>query len=381
MWTSCWYYGNRFPSFRVAITEDSRTVRTVPVSIRFTKAEATGVVLAKVGNPQRDEPLETSREVCRIAEADRDLLTKLLLKPFKSLTGYCFHHHSSLGKNETYTCAKALFAKENALLEKGCEIAQRLYAKSNHPNIKSGDLCIAHLKNLTVDGKPTDALCILKSETVEPFLSISSHNGDLKITTEQGINPEKIDKGCLILNTFEKTGYYVLTFDRAGAHSRFWIREFLGVRLITDDTFLTNHYADLAVTFLQGEGQRDAGQGDVAAKTVAAKRAMNYFDTKDQFNMQEFEEEVLRKDPEMMAKFKEHKARFEEESGQPLKESFGITTTAISKAKKKVGGVMRFDTGVEVRLLPEFQESALERGFDEKRGMGFVKIFFHERPT
>ena len=41
---------------------------------------------------------------------------------------------------------------------------------------------------------------------------------------------------------------------------------------------------------------------------------------------------------------------------------------------------MRFDTGVEVRLLPEFDESAFERGFDETRGMGFVKIFFHERP-
>lgn len=355
----------------------------VPVSIRFSKAEATDVVLAKVGNPLRDEPLETSREVCRIKEADRELFTKLLLKPFKSLTGYCFHHHSSLGKNETFSCAKSIFADDSVLLEKGCEIAQRLYAKSNHPNIKSGDLCIAKITGMKVDGNLTDGLCILKSESVEPFLSISSHNGDLKITTEQGINPEKIDKGCLILDAYEKSGYYVLTFDRAGAHSRFWLREFLGVRLITDDTFLTNQVADLAVTFLQSSDGTD-GAGDasaVAEKTVAAKRAMNYFDTKDQFSMQEFEEEVLRKDPEMVAKFKEHKARFEEESGQPLKDNFGITTAAVAKVKKKVGGVMRFDTGVEVRLLPDFQESALERGFDEKKGMGFVKIFYHERPS
>ena len=81
------------------------------VSIRFSKAETAGVVLAKVGNPLRDEPLETSREVCRIAEADRDLLTRLLLKPFKSLTGYSFYHHSSVSKNETYTCARAIFAE------------------------------------------------------------------------------------------------------------------------------------------------------------------------------------------------------------------------------------------------------------------------------
>ena len=41
---------------------------------------------------------------------------------------------------------------------------------------------------------------------------------------------------------------------------------------------------------------------------------------------------------------------------------------------------LRADTGVEIRLLPEFEESALERGFDKSRGMGFVKIFYHDRP-
>ncbi len=352
---------------------------SVPVTIRFTKAEATGVVLAKVGNPLRDEPLETSREVCRIGRTDCELLTRLLLKPFKSLTGYRFHHHSSVKKNEIYNCAKAVFQSEEALLEKGCDIARRLYAKSNHPNIKSGDLCIALIKNLAVEGKSTEALCILKSETVEPFLSISSHHGDLKLTTEHGINPEKIDKGCLILNAFEKTGYYVLTFDRAGAHSRFWIREFLGVRLITDDAFLTNQYAGLAVSFLQGEGRDEPGA--VPEQTVAAKRALDYFDTNDHFSLQEFEEEVLRKDPQMVAKFKEHKARFEEACGQPLQNSFGISHREATKVKRKVGGVMKFDTGVEIRLLPDFQESALERGFDKKKGMGYVKIYFHERPS
>ena len=83
----------------------------------------------------------------------------------------------------------------------------------------------------------------------------------------------------------------------------------------------------------------------------------------------------------MVARFKEHKARYEEESGQRLADDFDITTAEIRKVKKKVGGVMKFDTGVEVRLLPEFQETALERGFDEKRRMGFVKIFFHSKES
>jgi hypothetical protein len=83
----------------------------------------------------------------------------------------------------------------------------------------------------------------------------------------------------------------------------------------------------------------------------------------------------------MVAKFKAHKSRFEEENGQPLKTSFGIKREAVAKAMKKLGGVMKLDTGVEIRLLPEFDESSLERGYDEGKGMGYVKIYFHNRPT
>ena len=50
--------------------------------IRFPSAAVTQLVLAKIGNPQRDEPLQVSREVLRVADEDRDLLTALFLKPF-----------------------------------------------------------------------------------------------------------------------------------------------------------------------------------------------------------------------------------------------------------------------------------------------------------
>ena len=352
------------------------------LDIGLTNATAGEVVLARVGNPSNDEPLETSRKVCEIREEDRDLFSRLILKPFRSLARYRFDHHSSLDKNETFACARAIFSGESPFLEKGCELAQRLYAKSNHPNIKSGDLCIARLSNAIVDKQSVEALCILKSETVEPFLSISSDRGDLLITTEHGINPDKIDKGCLILNVHEDSGYQVLTFDRAGTHSRFWLRDFLGVRLLTDDSLLTTQVADLAVSFLQGEDSPVTGEGGaVAEKTMAANRAMNFFENRDHFSMQEFEEEVLRRDPAMMARFRKHRERFEEEKGHPLADDFGITSKELARVRKKVGGIMKFDTGIEVRLLPDFQENALERGFDETREMSYLKVYFNSRES
>ena len=346
--------------------------------IRFTSASVTGLVLAKIGHPQRNEPLQTSREVFHVREDDQETLTALFLRPFKSLGGHRFHHHSSLEHHEMNACAAAIFASADCLLERGCEIAKRLYAKTNHPNIKSGDLCIAMVRDIEVNGELTQGICILKSESVVPFLSISTRNGDLELSTEQGINPEKIDKGCLILNHLAAKGYYVMTFDRSGGESRFWVRDFLGVVPITDAAFLTNKYADLAVSFVEKEKPRKTVAAEDSCHAV--RDTLAYFEDKEKFSLQEFEQEVL-KTPDAVARFAEHRARFEEDQGQPLADAFEISKKDITKARKKVGAVVKLDTGVEIHIKPAFVEQAdpvLERGYDDVRGMKFIKVFFNE---
>ncbi|HEY1121372.1 MAG TPA: nucleoid-associated protein [Haloferula sp.] len=367
--------------------------------IRFTSASATKLVLAKIGHPQREEPLQTSKQVYPIEEADRSTLTAIFLKPFKSLSGYRFHHHSSLDQHELNSCAKAIFADPEKLLEKGCEIATRLYTKSNHPNIKSGDLCIAWVDDLEVDGNPVTGLCILKSESVVPFLSISTRDGDLQLHTEHGINPEKIDKGCLILNHHPNKGFLVLTFDRTGSDSRFWVRDFLGLVAVTDSPFLTNKFTDMAVAFAKQEEKakkeakkeavKESGsEADSSAiddtppweATTAANDALAYFEGKEQFSLQEFEEEVLRT-PEAVEKFREHKAKVEEEQGQRFEDKFEISKKDVTKAKKRIGTVVKLDTGVEIHVKPTFvdqSEPVMERGFDEEKGKKFIKVFFNE---
>lgn len=349
------------------------------VKIRFNSAVATGIVLAKVGNPQRDEPLQTSKEVFKISEDDRATLTPLFLKPFKNLIGHRFHHHSSLDKHEMNNCVKAIFASSIGLLERGCEIAQRLYSKSNHPNIKSGDLCITLIDDIEVDGEMKRGLCILKAESMVPFISITTHDGDLQLSTEQGINPEKIDKGCLILDHLPEKGYYSLTFDRCGEDTRFWVREFLGLQAVPDAAFLTNTYAGMAVEFLEKAKPAD-DESPPWDTCNTARDALNYFDDREHFDLQEFEEKVL-KTPEAVTKFAEHRSRVEEEQGQPLETSFEISQKDISKAKKRIGTVLKLDTGIEIHVKPSFSDQdkpVLERGFDEERGMKFIKVFFNE---
>lgn len=348
------------------------------VKVRFNSAITTGIVLAKVGNPQREEPLQTSKDVFRVSDDDQGTLTALFLKPFKNLVAHRFQHHSSLDKHEMNTLSAAIFASSDGLLEKGCEIAKRLYSKSVHPNIKAGDLCIALMNDIEVNGEMKQGLCILKSETVTPFLSITTKDGDLQLSTEQGINPEKIDKGCLILDFFPTKGYYVLTFDRTGAESRFWIRDFLGVRAVPDAAFLTNTYAKMAVSFLEDE--KPADDTPPWETCTAARDAIGFFEGKEKFDLQEFEEQVL-KEPDMVARFAEHRSRVEEEQGQPLEKSFEISKKDVTKAKRKIGAVMKLDTGVEIHVKSSFvtePDPVLERGFDDAKGMKFIKVYFNK---
>ncbi len=349
------------------------------VRIRFNTAFTTGLVLAKVGNPQRDEPLETSKEVFKVPEQDQEMLTSLFLKPFKNLTGHRFHHHTSLDQHEMNNYAKTIFASEDSLLETGCAIAKHLYSKSNHPNIKSGDLCIASIHDIELEGEAVRGICILKAESVVPFLSIIAKDGDLQLATDHGINPEKIDKGCLILNHFENKGFYLLTFDRSGAESRFWIRDFLGVQPVSDASFLTNTYAKMAVDFLEEEKKPAAEDDAVEERCSAAADALVFFEEHEVFNLDEFEDQVL-KTPELVEKFADHRSRIEEDRGQPLEKTFTISKKDVTKAKKKIGGVMRLDTGVEIHLKPAFpgqKDPVLERGFDEDRKMKYVKVYYN----
>ncbi len=352
------------------------------VKLRLNTATATKAVLAKIGNPQRQEPLQTSKELFEIAEQEQEPLTAIFLKPFKNVIGHRFTHHASLDQHEISNCAKAIFADEDMLLTKGVEIAQRLYAKSNHPNIKAGDLCIALLKEIHIEGELVNGLCILKSDSVTPFLTITTRNGDLRLATEHGINPDKIDKGCLILDFWQEKGHYVLTFDRGGGDTRFWVREFLGVEAVPDAAFLTNAYAKMAVSFLEEQKSAAAAAEDDTPPwetANAANAALDYFEDREKFELNEFEQEVL-KDPETIAQFGEHRARMEEEQGQPLDTSFEISKKDLTKAKKRIAAVLKLDTGVEIHIKPGVgaADPQLERGYDDQKGMKYVKVFYNK---
>ena len=113
------------------------------ISVNFNEACLTTLALAKVGNPLRGEPLLTSKKLCQFDDEEADLLTACFLKSFKSLELHKLRGERGPGSNPLFEYASAVFSNPGQLLDASAEIAKHLYAKSHHPNIKSGDLCIS----------------------------------------------------------------------------------------------------------------------------------------------------------------------------------------------------------------------------------------------
>lgn len=346
----------------------------------FRKALLSAMSLAKVGNPVRQETVQTSKTLCRFDAEEAELLTHCFLKSFRSLELHQLSHHTELENNELFGYASAIFEDNDQLLEQGARIARHLHAKSNHPNIKSGDLCIALIKNIGMSGEPVEAISIVKSESKVPFLQISERDGDLVLTTEQGIYPDKIDKGCLILNHGKADGYAVYLFDKSGGNTQFWVREFVGARPVTNDDFLTRRYSELCVAFAEKGLPEETPREE---RMAVASRAISYLNENEEFDIEEFESSTLEQ-PERIEQFKNFKNDYEEEHGEPLKKSFSVSKKEAEKAEKRMKSRMKLDVGVTLQFSSGFiheSDRFFDRGFDEDKGMEYVKIYFNREQS
>ena len=347
-------------------------------TLNFRRASVKELSLARVGNPLRSEPLKTSNELCRFSDEDAAVLTPSFLKPFKNLEAKQFVHHSSLDLNEVYRYAKTIFGDAGRLLDHGRKIARHLYNTSKHPNIKPGDLCIAQVSDLLVDGEPRQALSIIKSESKVPFLEIADTDGNLELIAHQGISPDKIDKGCLIIEQDPDNGFLVYTFDRSSSGTHFWMRDFLGVQFRRNADYMTRRYADMCVSFAKEGLPDDMGAEE---RSRIAGQTMSYFEEKDEFDLKHFREEAL-KEPEVIERFDHFREnQGDHEEGGALEENFVIAKKAARKAASRFRSGIKLDCGVNLAFTPAFNEEgegAFERGYDEGKGKKFVKIYYDE---
>lgn len=335
------------------------------------------VIVHKVGNPTRGEELTLSVNPLTLNDGIvNGLLTKYFLSAFNENELYQFTHLNDLGLNEVYTYVRTIFEKPAKFVKQSVLLAQFLYSKSTHVKVKEGELYVALFDGVHYDGEFIPAIGIFKSENKETFLKVFPHGQSLEVIHEEGININKMDKGCLIFKTDMADGYKVCVVDNTNkqADAQYWVNDFLQVQRCADSYNNTDNYLSLCKNFITKE-YGEKFDIDKSEQMDMLNRSIDYFKTKEQFNLQEFNDEVIHH-PEVVDSFMQYKENFEKARNYEIEDEFDIHLSAVKKQAKVFKSVLKLDKNFHIYI--HGRRDLIEKGVDEKTGRKYYKIYFEE---
>ena len=335
------------------------------------------VIVHKVGNPTRGEDLKRSQKLLRLSgDIVPKLLTQYFLGPFDTNKLYHFTHLSDLKLNEIYHYANELFQQPQNFIELSGHIAAFLYSKSTHVKVKEGEVYIVRFRNIPFESDYTSAIGIFKSETKETFLKLSQQEDEWQLKDEEGISINKLDKGCLIFNTAVEEGFKICVVDNTNKQqdAQYWMNDFLQVQPLADSYNHTDQYLSLCKNFVTNEyaDKFDVSKTD---QIELLNRSMDYFKSKEQFNLKEFAEEVIHH-PEVVDTFMDYKKNFEASRKYEIEDDFDINLAAVKKQQRVFKSVLKLDKNFHIYI--HGRRDLIEKGVDEETGRKYYKIYFEE---
>lgn len=329
----------------------------------------------QVGNKNNGEDLFASRACIDISDEKlQELLLKYFLSPFTSQEFYHFTFtNMDFKMNPLYIYATAIFDGITDFHLSTINIAKHLYEVSNHPLIKSGDLFVAHFSNLFMDGETVDAVGIFKSENRQSFIKMDQKKSQFVMAYEDGINIDKLDKGCLILNTEKEAGYKVCIVDRSNksGEAQFWKDSFLMLRSRNDDFHQTRDFLNIAKNYVTKQYSEDF-ESNRTDQIEILNRSMEYFKNNDNFKKDEFEKEVFQH-PEVIKSFRKYDEEYRVENDIDLADSFEISGQAVKKQARVFKSVLKLDKNFHIYI--HGNREMIEHGVDPD-GRKFYKIYY-----
>jgi hypothetical protein len=276
--------------------------------------------------------------------------------------------------NEVYSYVSKIFEEPKSLYEQSILLVKYLYELSEHPNIKVGEFYVAYFCNCEIDNKNTDAVGIFKSETRDTFLEVHPNNGTFLIESGQGININKLDKGCLIYNIDQEAGYAVSVIDNTnrGRDAKYWIDNFLHVAPRKDEYFNTQNVLSLCKNFIKNElpqhfDMSKADQADFINKSVT------FFKEREAFDMSEFANEVIGQ-KDIIEHFNSFKSDYQKEREIEIADNFSISESAVKKGTRNLKSIIKLDKNFHIYV--HGNSNMIEQGVDEKGK--FYKVYYQE---
>ncbi len=328
-----------------------------------------------VGNKRTNDILLLSKHLLAIDENLQKFLVCYFSLSFKMEEYFSLYHESDLRYNEVYGFVSTIFEDSSCLMNESVNLAKHLYEKSYHPNIKEGEFYVVLFRDCIFNNEIVNAVGIFKSENKDTFLKVKPQGvGDFNIETDQGININKLDKGCLIFNIDKENGYIVAVVDNTnkGEDAKYWFDDFLHVRPRKDEYYNTHNVLSLCKNFVTKElpQQFDVQKADQAD---LLNRSVQFFKEKDSFDMEEFTNEVFAQ-PEVIDSFNKYKENYEQDRDLEIADSFTISESAVKKQARAFKSVIKLDKNFHIYV--HGNRNLIEQGEDEKGK--FYKVYYQE---
>jgi hypothetical protein len=331
------------------------------------------VSVHQVGNKTNGEGLLLSKTKVNINDNRlRELLMRFFIDSFKELEFYNFtFSNQDFTLNPLYNYSASIFSDESLFHSNSINIVKYLYEISTHPQIKSGDLFIAYFSNLRIEGEIIDAIGLIKSENRQPFLKLNAISEEFSLTYDDGINIEKLDKGCLIFNINKTQGFKVCIIDKSNKtiEAQYWKDKFLQIRPFDDEYHITKDFLIFTKNFVTNQLPKEIKVGQ-SEKIDLLNRSVTYFKSHDLFDKKEFEEKVLN-DNEIIKAFQNYISTYDRE----LSDNFGISTQAVRKQAKVFKRVLKLDKNFHIYIHGD--KDLIERGI-ENDGRKYYKIYYEK---
>jgi len=328
------------------------------------------------GNKQNQEGIKLSQSTLKTDALIKDILLKYFISPFKGNEYHNFYHETDLKFNEVFNYVTAIFEDKETFFDQSVNLVKHLYEQSDHPKIKSGEFYIAYFKDCNVDGEVLDAVGLFKSESRETYLKVYESGHNFQISSEDGININKLDKGCLVFNTEKEKGYLVAVIDAAGkgTEAQYWMDDFLHLQSRNDDFYQTKNVLQLCKSFVMDKLPEEfdisrADQADLLNKSA------KFFKEKKDFDLNNFTEEVIQ-NKEIIDSFNDYRNKYSTDNNIIFDDSFDISGSAVKKQAKNFKSVIKLDGNFHIYI--HGNRKYIDRGYDEETGMHYYKLLFKE---
>jgi hypothetical protein len=333
------------------------------------------VSVHQVGNKTNEETLRLSKTLLNISDLKvKQLLSAFFLTPFSNPEFYNFtFSNDDFTLNPLFHFASNIFDDAKTFQRNSASIAKHLYELSVHPQIKSGDLFVAYFSDININGDSMDAIGIFKSEDSQAFLKLQNDEQNFTIETDTGINPEKLDKGCLIFDIDREAGYRICTLDRSNksVEAQFWKNSFLQLKPCSDTFHHTKEMMTIAKAFVTKQ-LTDEFEVSKADQIDLLNRSVDYFKKHDTFDKMDFEKNVFQ-DKEIIKSFRHFDNAYRNQHELEPSQDFDISQHAVKKQARIFKSVLKLDKNFHIYI--HGKRELIEQGV-EKDGRKFYKIYY-----